>query len=187
MSGRERGVLVGLMLLGACQRAPAPPATASTTLTFADTTLQSAAKFTQDFYDWYRGQNDRMDAALKDRRAAFEPTLLAALDADGAAQAKDSTEVVGLDWDPFLESQEVCDPYTVTGAVASSDTVDVSVKAMCKEIAPHTGPDVIAQVRRTATGWVFVDFRHADNKGSLRQDLAELRQERDSTAGHRKH
>lgn len=182
MKGFERGTLAALALVVACHRAPAAPATASAAPAFADTTLRSAAQFTQDFYDWYRGQGDRMDIALRERRAAFEPSLLAALDADGAAQAKDSTDVVGLDWDPFLESQEVCDPYTVTGAVLSGDTVNVSVKAMCKEMTPHTGPDVIAQVRRAATGWVFVDFRHADNKGSLRQDLVQLKRERDSTS-----
>ena len=181
-----RRALAALVLLAACHRAPAPPVTASTTLTFADTTLQSAAKFTQDFYDWYRQRNGRMDLAVKERAELFEPTLLAALKADFDAQAKDSGEIVGLDWDPFIGSQDSCDPYAAIGASRSGDTVSVLVKGMCKDAEQHSGPDLIAQVRRTATGWVFVDFRHADNKGSLRQDLAELKQERDSSSGHRK-
>ena len=175
------GALAALVV--ACHGAPASKAaSADANPISADTAVRSAAKFTQDFYDWYRGQGDRMDLALKDRRAAFEPTLLAALDADGAAQDRHPGEIVGLDWDPFTASQDPCDPYHVAGAAWHGDTVNVPVWHGCKDEAPASKPDVIAQVMRTPTGWVFVDFRHADNKGGLRQDLAELQRGRDSTA-----
>lgn len=186
MRGIERGALTALVLSMACHRAPAPPATASATPTFADTTLQSAAKFTQDFYGWYRQRDMPMDSAVGLRPELFERTLLAALDSDFAAQARVPGEIVGLDWDAFTGSQDPCDTYTVMGATRSGDTVTLPIRGTCRDAAPPTAPDVIAQVRRTATSWVFVDFRHADDKGSLRQDLAELKQERDSSSGHRK-
>lgn len=173
--------LASLTLLVACHGAPTARAAADAAPVYADTAVQSAVKFTQDFYDWYRQRDIPTDIAVKERPALFEQSLLSALRADFTAQAKDSEYIVGIDWDPFTGNQDPCVRYTVAGATWSGDTVNVPVRGICGNAAPHTGPDVIAQLRRTTTGWVFVDFRHADNKGSLREDLAQLKRERDST------
>jgi hypothetical protein len=182
VSRARRGGIAALLLLAlpACGRRPALDAKVQPDIVYPDTAARSAAEFTQAFYDWYRGRNLPMDSVTGERPELLEPTLLQALKADFAAQAGNSEDIVGLDWDPFIGSQDPCDPYTVAGATRSGDTVNVPVRGQCPDAAPRSGPDVIAQLRRSATGWVFVDFRHADDKGGLRQDLAELKAERDS-------
>ena len=120
-----------------------------------------------------------MEVAVRERGGAFEPALLAALQADFAAQAKDTEEIVGLDWDPFTWSQDPCDPYVAMDATWHGDTVNVPVKSTCIRTPAQTGPDVIVQLRRSGTTWVFMDFR-PDSGAGLREDLAMLAKDRDS-------
>ena len=152
-----------------------------------DATAQSAAQFTQAFYDWYSQHDDRLEAAVSDRSFAFGPELLTALKADIDAQSKSPDEIVGLDWDPFTDSQDPCDPYKVTGTDHRGDTVRVALTGTCEGYASTSGPDVLAEVRRSPAGWVFVDFRSPGDPLSLLDHLALLRHDReaDSTGGHR--
>ncbi|MFI4971647.1 MAG: hypothetical protein ACHP7H_03110 [Hyphomicrobiales bacterium] len=146
-----------------------------------DSVAHSAAQFTQQFYVWYRQRNDRMDRAIAEGGAFFSPGLLAALRADQAASAR-SQEVVGLDWDPFTASQDMCDPYTVGRTTRRGDTVLVAVKGMCSDAAPKPGPDVIAELRRARTSWVFVNFRYLSPVRNLLADLDTLRREREHSS-----
>ncbi len=146
----------------------------------SDSASRSAARFAQEFYDWYAHQGENAAAALRDRPALFAPVLLAALRGDVAASAKNPDEVVGLDWDPFLNTQDPCNPYRVGQVTRRGDTILVAVKGQCPDTAPHAGPDVIAELGQVSGGWAFLDFRHAADRGSLLQDLATLRQGRDS-------
>jgi hypothetical protein len=150
-----------------------------------DSLAHSAARFTQQFYVWYRQRNDRMDRAITEGAAFFSPELLAALRADEAASAR-SQEVVGLDWDPFTASQDMCDPYTVGRTTRRGDTVLVAVKGMCRDMAPKPGPDVIAELRRAGASWVFVNFRYVSPVRNLLADLDTLRREREHNSRSRR-
>jgi len=178
--------LAAALALGCHKEAP-PPASASASTAVRDTTLglpaadgaaQSAAAFVQAFYQWYGKLGDLYQQAVHDSPAFFAPALLAGLHADSAAKQQHPDEVVGLDWDPFLETQDPCDPYQVMGTTRRGDTVLVAVGGMCSGREPRAAPDVIAEVMARSegggTGWIFVDFRHTDDAGSLMQDLKAL-------------
>src|SRR5215472_11763578 len=81
------------------------------------TEARSAQKFVQDFYVWYlkeekkEHKEDLSTFAFKTKPQWFSDALIQGLKEDEAAQAKDPGEVVGLDFDPFLNAQDVCEPY----------------------------------------------------------------------------
>lgn len=66
-----------------------------------------AGAFVQSFYDWYVKAEIDSDAALKKKPAYFSPELTKALKADAVAAAKSPGDIVGLDFDPFLNAQDV--------------------------------------------------------------------------------
>ena len=181
-------VVLFLTPLG-CHREASPTTQRAATTEAADVSLgvpandsiaRTAGQFTQAFYDWYAGVGERSDVAVRARPSGFAPQLLEALRLDFAAQSKNPDEIVGLDWDPFLDTQDPCNPYRVGQITRRGDTILVAVKGLCTDAAPHAGPDVIAEVGQAKGRWVFLDFRHVGDRGSLLQDLAALRQGRDS-------
>ncbi|HET6936477.1 MAG TPA: hypothetical protein VFI72_16665, partial [Candidatus Angelobacter sp.] len=79
----------------------------------------SCKAFVQGFYHWYVPLAHRenlkgpaSDLALKHKASAFSARLHQALNADSEAQAR-SKELVGLDFDPFLNSQDPDPRYEV--------------------------------------------------------------------------
>src|SRR5215212_4808372 len=72
----------------------------------------SPRQFVQDFYSWYvpiAMKDHKVPAfvvAIKEKPSLFSPQLLKALQNDADAQAKASGEIVGIDWDPFLNTQD---------------------------------------------------------------------------------
>ena len=167
-------VIAVVVVLACSKPAQAPTST--------DAAVTSAVAFTQAFYDWYRLHDDRMATALVQKAAVFDPTLLSALRADIAAQAKNPSEIVGLDWDPFTNGQDPCNPYQVTDASRHGDTVVVAISGYCPDAAPRSRPDVIARLRSKDSTWVFVDFRDPADSVSLLGHLALLRKGRESNA-----
>src|SRR5215472_17015290 len=95
---------------------PAVLVTAVSCAPKTDPALASAATFVKGFYAWYVPKAEKgtgLEVATEDSAKLFDPVLLHALSEDSAAQAKDSTEVVGLDGDPFLNAQDFCQQYEV--------------------------------------------------------------------------
>ena len=180
-------LVLAWMMAPACRReAPAGsernPVVASQDSTLGvpapDTAAQSAGRFVQAFYEWYKRTGDRYEVAVRDSSGFFAPALLNAMRLDLAAQQGSPDVVSGLDWDPFLATQDPCDPYQVSGTTRRGDTILVAVNGMCTDRQPRVQPDVIAEVRRVGNRWVFVDFRHVEDLGSLVQDLKTLREAR---------
>jgi hypothetical protein len=140
--------------------------------------------FVQAFYDWYVKDGANSDAALEKRPAYFSPQLIQALKADAAAAAKSPDEVVGLDFDPFLNSQDVCAPYRVITLKRSGDQAEVGVIGSCADSKPGQ-PDVIAQLILHGDSWAFMDFVYPARDGQPQEDLfsilTKLQQERDKT------
>jgi len=186
-------LVLAVVLVMACHReAPAGseahPGVASQDSTLGapapDSAAQSAARFVQAFYEWYKRTGDRYEVAVRDSSGFFDAVLLGAMRLDLAAQAGSPDAVSGLDWDPFLAAQDPCDPYQVTGTTRRGDTILVAVNGMCTDRQPQSRPDVVAEVRRVGSRWVFVDFRHVEDRGSLLQDLKALRETRGADTAH---
>lgn len=141
-----------------------------------------ACKFVQSFLDWYvpnsraaKGAADWI-AMLKSRQTSFQSPLWQALREDSEAQAKSKGEIVGVDFDPFLNSQDPATSY-VAGSVRRLG------KEFRVEIVPkgHSSPPesarVSAEVVKTNGGWQFSNFYYPE-KWNLRSVLAALKKER---------
>ena len=87
----------------------------------APTPASRAQAFVSAFYAWYQRPDRPQDVAavLRAQKDALAPELYRALQADLAASRKNKDEVVGLDFDPFLNTQEDS-PALVAGPAAAS-------------------------------------------------------------------
>lgn len=152
----------------------------------AGSDADSAKKFVQEFYAWYLREEkkdhkeDLSTFAFKTKPQWFSDALIRGLKEDEAAQARDPGEVVGLDFDPFLNAQDVCEPYKTGQVAAEGARYRVEIFGSCPEPG-STQPDVIAAVEKRNGAWVFVDFYYPGN-GDLFSVLAGLKKERDTPA-----
>jgi len=146
----------------------------------------SPRKFVQDFYDWYvpmaarSHSEDASNIALKKKSSVFSPELLKALKEDAVASSKSPGEIVGLDWDPFLNSQEqiercVLGNTTPKGGAFRVEIYDILGGKKDKK------PNIIAEVKQENGQWVFVNFWNPDG-GNLLNELRELSKSRKKTA-----
>jgi len=127
---------------------------------------RSPREFAEGFYQWYvprafSGTADGFwNGALKYKRSAFGPQLAKLLREDLEAQAK-CRDLVGLDFDPFLGTQEPAERYVVgrvrqQGRTYLADIYAVRYGQQGKE------PDVTAQFTEEDGHWFFVNFRYPD-------------------------
>jgi hypothetical protein len=94
--------------------------------------------------------------ALKYKRSAFSPPLTRLLEQDRAAQAK-CQELVGLDFDPFLNTQDPAEHYVVREIARHDqyyvvDIYSVQFGEKSKE------PSVRAEVSESDGHWFFDNF-----------------------------
>lgn len=150
----------------------------------------AALQFVQEFYDWYVPKASKLAVdpvkdALRSKAAWFASELRKALLEDIEAQQKARDEIVGLDFDPFLNGQDPGVRYVVVGAKAKGKTWLVSLHAVAAGMR-SSKPAVVAVVEQGEKGWRFVNFEYPGGD-DLRTILKNLRNER-STEGlpHRK-
>jgi hypothetical protein len=152
----KRTVLVGWILLLFHVRCFSLPVQASD----AQDTQKSCANFVQSFYDWYITHPDS-SRALKERPSAFSPELSRRLKEDHEAQAKAPGDIAGLDFDPFLNSQDPGDPYSV-GRIKINDEntcwAEVHIGSANKMSRDAI---VAAELANNAGRWQFVNFHYS--------------------------
>lgn len=172
-----------LIALSALFIAPSLPVHAA-----EDADTRSCRAFVQQFYDQYLrladhgGREAPDDQIIRRHPAWFSAELRRALAGDLAAAKKSPGEIVGLDFDPFLNAQDVAKRYTArrVSRQGGSFTVDVYASWDPKKPADIA---VVPQLARRGGRWTFVNFRYpAHEKGekesNLLQVLRELRAER---------
>jgi hypothetical protein len=148
---------------------------------------QSCKAFVQSFYDWYVPLANRQDLkgpasdlALKNKKAAFSENLYQALKADSEAQAR-SQEIVGIDFDPFLSSQDPDPRYEVRAVEQAVNRCSAEVFGVgTGEV--RVQPDVIAKLAYANGRWTFVNFQYPSLKTDLLQVLKQLAQNRKASA-----
>jgi hypothetical protein len=138
----------------------------------------SARRFAQGFYDWYlprvlHGKGDPEMEAVTLKATMFCPELRRALLEDRKAQSKDPTEVVGLDFDPFLNSQDIAKSYSVGKVQHEGQKWLVSVYSSYSTKSPA----LTAQVEKGKQGWRFTNFLYGKD-GNLLGVLHKLKQDR---------
>jgi hypothetical protein len=143
----------------------------------------SVRRFTQRFYDWYTPKSfkesprDAEHIALKEKAALFAPQLRRALLDDEKAQddwdrqGKDG--IVGIDWDPFMYSQDPDPRYYVNNVEHKGKVWLVSLSSEKHSVEPN----VIAKVEKHGAQWQFVDFLMPQG-GTLMESLRMLKRDR---------
>lgn len=142
----------------------------------AQESQESVRSLAEDFYRWYVPKvvqpTGGWDLALKYKAKVFSRELFRPLKQDSDAQEKTKDEIVGLDFDPFLNTQDPCDRYEVGAVVAKGEIFRVEVFGVCGG-KKNEKPDVIAEVGRQNGHWVFTNFVH-ENLAKQFPDSADL-------------
>ncbi|MGA2184263.1 MAG: hypothetical protein ABSH47_14670 [Bryobacteraceae bacterium] len=142
----------------------------------------SPREFVQEFYSWYSSKavqnhaSRAWDIAVRDRSAAFSSEILRALKADSVAQDKSTGDIVGLDFDPFLYSQDPAQRYEVSKVTAKGTGWLVEVSGV--RAGKKSGKaGVVAEVSPANGGWQFVNFHYEEGQ-DLMTVLKLLREDR---------
>ena len=131
---------------------------------------ESPSDFVRKFYAWYvpRTLSDNsipaFEFTLKNKKAIFTPILFRALKDDFDAAAKVSDEIVGLDFDPFLNTQDPCERYEVGKTIRKGDSYWVEVYGTCSGKKSEK-PDVWPEVVRVNGHWLFANFHYEHQAG----------------------
>jgi hypothetical protein len=145
---------------------------------------QSLRGFVQGFYDWYvpkalsDDSNPAWNVALKTRGRCFSSELALKLREDSAAQAKAEGEIVGLDFDPFLGSQDPGKHYEVSKIAQKDESYWVDIHSVSSGKRQEK-PSVIAEVVQKNGQWLFVNFHYPDGRDLL-GILKSLRESRET-------
>jgi hypothetical protein len=121
--------------------------------------------YVQKFYDYYVKESNKESKGSPDIRAiqnkdfAFSQELKTQLKEDNAASAKSAGEIVGLDFDPFLNSQEQPERYVVKEITHKGDHYLAAVYTTMggkKEAKPAVTPELTFRDNQ----WTFVNFHY---------------------------
>ena len=132
----------------------------------------SCRRFVQAFYDWYAPLTQKetnapsWERALREKRDAFTPALWQALENDARAQAQAQGDIVGIDFDPFLGSQDPAAHYRVRQVTVQGGKCSAGITNAAAELIYTNGL------------WRFTDFRYPELKTDLTTVLAQTADER---------
>jgi hypothetical protein len=149
---------------------------------------KSCRNFVQKFYNWYlpapygepRTGRDA-DAALRQR--FLSPELFRDLKIDYDAQAKVTGEIVGLDFDPFLNAQNTWERCVIGKITHKKDSYWVEVFGFW-DGKKSAKPDVVPELVLKNGKWRFVNFHYEKELPhyDLKNVLKDLRKERQTNS-----
>lgn len=143
------------------------------------TTAQKALsprEFVEGFYKWYISRNPgnvSWDFALKYRSSAFSPQLLRLLKANSAAQAA-CEDIVGLDFDPILNTQDPDNRYEVGNIAQTGQNYKAEIYGV-RSGKRDEKPYVIAEFTEDNGHWYFVNFHYLYDDGTIADLLTILK------------
>ena len=145
--------------------------------TLPHATPDSCRQFVQRFYDWYVPKSDdkpgpTVEDALKERRQEFGRELYSLLKEESDGQAK-TDELVRLDFDPFLFSQDPCNRYVAQQPKLVGNIYWVEVRGDCGPTDAQR-QNVFAKVAWTGLAWEFVDFASARGAVDAKRSLVAM-------------
>jgi len=103
---------------------------------------------------------------------------------DNEAQERAKGELVGLDFDPFVGSQDPADHYEAGKSHLEGNRCSVEVWSASRNDAAEKSdkPDVVAVLAQESGRWRFVNFKYPQLNSDLLSELAELAKERSKPA-----
>jgi hypothetical protein len=135
---------------------------------------KSCQTFVQSFYSWYPKQDINnvaaSDRVLRYKKAILSPALYRGLKEDAEAQAKAKGDLVGLDFDPFLNAQDTASRYDVGKVVCKNGTYWANVYGTWngKKLKK---PDVVPELTYQGGRWIFVNFHYPDSNLPVNENL----------------
>jgi len=146
---------------------------------------RSVRRFVQSFYDWYTpmafSENRHGPCwyiALQQKGSLLNPSLLQALQEDVAAQKKSRDDLEGLDYDPFMLSQDPDPRYLAKRITKKGAFYYVYMHRVLEKSRKVAECAVIAQVENSKGHWRFNNFIDPQNGWDLRGSLKELKKGR---------
>jgi hypothetical protein len=128
----------------------------------------------QSFYAWYVPKALKKSAtpawaiAAKERSNSFTAELSRLLIEDSEAQARFAGDIVGLDFDPFLYSQDPRRRYVVRTIMTDGKKCFAQVHQTQNTA---DAPDVTAELIFTNGQWVFANFHYGKSEDSKDENL----------------
>jgi len=141
---------------------------------------RSAESFASDFFSEYPADATRFTSVPAWVDVARQPDsvltaeLAQALEADYTEGTEVAGEVGGIDFDPFLASQDPCETYRVTRVVPDGDVYLAEVHGDCLS----EGPVVIVELVSHGDTFRFANFRYPSVSDDLLSILHAMREAR---------
>jgi hypothetical protein len=129
------------------------------------------------------GLDSALRVTLRQKRSSFSPELVKGLKEDLKASEKSTAEIVGLDFDPFLNTQDIAERYLVGKITPKGDHYWVEVFGVWNG-QKNSNPDVVPELAFEKGQWIFTNFHYGktdipvnENLLSVLQTLKKDRQE----------
>lgn len=116
------------------------------------------------------------EKTLSEKASSFSPDLLKALQEDLAASKKSPDEIVGLDFDPFLDAQDTAEKYVVGEVHQQGDRYRVDVFGFW-EGKKNPKPDVVPELAFQNGNWVFMNFHYRESDIPVNENLLSVLQQ----------
>jgi hypothetical protein len=133
----------------------------------------SCRKFVQTFYDWYVAHGANFETAMKLKPGILSNDLKQALLADLAASRKNSGEIVGLEFDPFVNSQDPASHYRVGKTSLKDGTCWAEIHSV-PATDKTSKPDATSELRLETGHWKFVNFHYGGDSGPENENLVSI-------------
>lgn len=169
--------LLILILSASSLMAQSPTPTASS---------DACKRFVQQFYDWYLAKDNAMmnsnnqesvfEVTLREKRSSFSSGLMKALEEDLAASKKSPDEIVGLDFDPFLNAQDTPERYVVGAVRTKDDHYLVEVFGFWNG-RKNSKPDLIPELALENGKWIFTNFHYEKSDIPANENLVSVLQQ----------
>jgi hypothetical protein len=146
---------------------------------------QDCGPFVQQFYKWYvakvnasmkrNSRESALEVTLREKRSSFSPELVKGLKEDLAASKKSPGEIVGLDFDPFLNAQDIAERYLVGKITPKGDHYWVEVFGVW-EGHKNSNPDVVPELAFENGQWIFTNFHYGKTDIPVNENLVSILQ-----------
>jgi Protein of unknown function (DUF3828) len=146
---------------------------------------QDCGPFVQQFYNWYvaklnalmkrNGPESALEVTLREKRSSFSPELVKGLKGDLAVSKKSPGEIVGLDFDPFLNAQDIAERYLVGKITPKGDHYWVEVFGVWGG-QKNSNPDVVPELAFEHGQWIFTNFHYGKTDIPVNENLISVLQ-----------
>jgi hypothetical protein len=146
---------------------------------------EDCGHFVQQFYNWYvakvnalmkrNGLESALEVTLREKRSSFSPELVKGLKEDLAASKKSPGEIVGLDFDPFLNTQDIAERYLAGKIIPRGDHYWVEVFGVWNG-QKNSNPDVVPELAFENGQWIFTNFHYGKTDIPVNENLLSVLQ-----------